>query len=203
MSRQAATIAEIDALLPQTHCGKCGYSGCQPYAEALSNGSADINQCPPGGETTLQALAELLDKPVKPIDQARGIASPPQVAVIDENACIGCVKCLRVCPVDAIIGAAKQMHSIITADCTGCELCLPPCPVDCIDLIPAAPMSAAAKARARTHYQRRQTRLQRQTIAARQKQSGDEATDTSRADKQDFIAAAVARSRARRKLRTT
>ncbi len=188
-----ASVEQIDALLPQIHCGQCGYDGCRPYAEALQNGAADINQCPPGGETTLTALAELLDRPARPIDPERGRSLPPQVARIDESACIGCVKCLRVCPVDAIIGAAKQMHTVIAEDCTGCELCQPVCPVDCISMEPAAAMTADDRARARDHFQRRQQRLQRQAATRQQRRAA-----ASRADKQRAIAAAVARNRARR-----
>ncbi|MCS3904288.1 electron transport complex protein RnfB [Methylohalomonas lacus] len=187
------SVEQIDALLPQIHCGQCGYDGCRPYAEALKSGTADINQCPPGGETTRDALAGLLDRPARPIDPERGHAIPPQIARIDESACIGCVKCLRVCPVDAIIGAAKQMHTVIAEDCTGCELCQPACPVDCISMEPAGAMTAGERARARSHFQRRQQRLQRQAAARQQRRAA-----ASRADKQRAIAAAVARNRARR-----
>jgi len=193
MPGRTASAEAIDALLPQIHCGQCGYPGCRPYADAIERGEADINQCPPGGERTLNALAELLDRPALPIDPARGRELPPQVARIDEEACIGCVKCVRVCPVDAILGAAKQMHTVIRADCTGCELCLPACPVDCISMEPAAPMIAADRERARHHYRRRQQRLQREAAArlARRGKAGRE-------EKQRVIAAAVARSRARK-----
>ena len=126
----------IDALLPQTQCGQCGHPGCRPYAEALAAGEAEINQCPPGGEAGMQALATLLGRDPKPLSDDGGMTvSPvPTVALVDESVCIGCTKCLQVCPVDAIVGAAKQKHTIIEAYCTGCELCLPPlCPVpDCI-----------------------------------------------------------------------
>jgi electron transport complex protein RnfB len=125
----------INSLLPQTQCGQCGYPGCRPYAEAISKQEADINQCPPGGEETVRSLAELLGLEFKPLDEAHGIAKPPQVAFIDEERCIGCTLCIQACPVDAIIGASRLMHTIITAECTGCELCIPPCPVDCIDLL--------------------------------------------------------------------
>ena len=130
--------ARIDALLPQTQCTKCGYDGCRPYAEALATGEADINQCPPGGDEGIAKLAALLDRAVKPLDPAHGEYGPPQVAFIDEALCIGCVKCIHACPVDAIVGASKRMHTVIIAWCTGCELCIPPCPVDCITLVPAA-----------------------------------------------------------------
>ncbi len=129
-------VDQIDALLPQTQCGQCGFAGCRPYANAVASGDADINRCPPGGEATIQALADLLDRDQKPLDEERGVHKEKTVAVIDENNCIGCTLCIQDCPVDAIIGAAKQMHSVIAVECTGCELCIAPCPVDCIHMIP-------------------------------------------------------------------
>ncbi len=126
----------IDALLPQTQCGQCGYPGCRPYAEAIAKGEADINQCPPGGETTIVALADLLDRDPKPLNPENGAEKAKMVAVIDEQLCIGCTLCIQACPVDAIVGAAKQMHTVITDECTGCDLCIPPCPVDCIYIVP-------------------------------------------------------------------
>lgn len=127
----------IDALLPQTQCTRCGYPACRPYAEAIARGDADFNQCPPGGTVTIRALAQLLSRPEKPLNPHNGVARPPLIAVIDEARCIGCAKCLPACPVDAIIGAQRLMHTVIAQMCTGCELCLPPCPVDCIELRPA------------------------------------------------------------------
>jgi Na+-translocating ferredoxin:NAD+ oxidoreductase subunit B len=130
-------IAErIDALLPQTQCGRCKYAGCRPYAEAIAAGEADINRCPPGGDATLQALASLLGREPRPLDPEVGLAKPRQVAWIDETRCIGCARCIAPCPVDAIVGAQKLAHTVIADHCTGCELCLPPCPVDCIELHP-------------------------------------------------------------------
>jgi Na+-translocating ferredoxin:NAD+ oxidoreductase subunit B len=126
----------IDALLPQTQCTRCGFSGCQPYAQAIAAGSAPINQCPPGGARTIAALAELLNTPVLALNPAHGVEAPLTVAHIVEDACIGCMKCILVCPVDAIIGQNKRMHTVIAAECTGCELCIPACPVDCITLLP-------------------------------------------------------------------
>lgn len=126
----------VEALLPQTQCGQCGFPGCRPYAEAITAGTADINQCPPGGETTIRELADLLDREPKPLNPDNGLEKPPLLAVIDEPNCIGCTLCIQACPVDAIVGAPKQMHTVIADECTGCELCLPPCPVDCIDLVP-------------------------------------------------------------------
>ena len=126
---------EINNILPQTQCGQCGYPGCRPYAEAIANGEA-INKCPPGGEAGIQALADLLDVEVIPLDEEHGEEKlGPAVAFIREDECIGCTKCIQACPVDAILGAAKQMHTVISSECTGCDLCVEPCPVDCIDMI--------------------------------------------------------------------
>jgi electron transport complex protein RnfB len=128
-------VEKIDAVLPQTQCGQCGFPGCKPYAEAIAKGEADINKCPPGGEDGIRKLADLLGVEYKPFGEG---AAPKakSVAFIDENICIGCTLCLQACPVDAIAGAAKQMHTIIAAECTGCELCVAPCPVDCISMQP-------------------------------------------------------------------
>lgn len=125
---------QICDLLPQTQCGQCGYPGCRPYAEAIASGER-INRCPPGGESTIQALANLLDVEPLPLDEEVGVEKPKSVAVIREAECIGCTKCIQACPVDAILGAAKQMHTVIASECTGCDLCVEPCPVDCIDMI--------------------------------------------------------------------
>lgn len=133
---QGDPLAEqINSLLPQTQCGQCGYPGCRPYAEAIANGAA-INKCPPGGQATINALASLLDMKPEPLDAEHGMEKPPMVAFIREEECIGCTKCLQACPVDAILGAAKQMHTVLTDECTGCDLCVEPCPVDCIDMVP-------------------------------------------------------------------
>lgn len=128
-------INAIDQWLPQTQCTQCTYPRCYDYAVAIADGQADINQCPPGGETTVNGLAGLLDKQAKPVNPKYGVYKPKQVAVIDESVCIGCVMCIKACPTDAIVGAAKVMHTIIERDCTGCELCVEPCPVDCIDMV--------------------------------------------------------------------
>ncbi|MBT8423079.1 MAG: electron transport complex subunit RsxB [Gammaproteobacteria bacterium] len=129
-------VEKIDALLPQTQCGQCGYAGCRPYAEAIANGTADIDQCAPGGDSTATALANLLGRPVTSINPAFGNYEPASVAVIDEDACIGCALCIAACPVDAIVGAHRYTHTVIRSECTGCKLCLPPCPVDCIRIEP-------------------------------------------------------------------
>ena len=126
---------QINAILPQTQCGQCGYPGCRPYAEANADGDS-INKCPPGGEDTIQALANLLDVEPEPLDVEHGVEAEPTVAYIREDECIGCTKCIQACPVDAILGAAKLMHTVIVDECTGCDLCVEPCPVDCIDMIP-------------------------------------------------------------------
>jgi electron transport complex protein RnfB len=135
MSETAPKLAaRIDALLPQTQCTRCGYAGCSPYAAAIANDEAQINQCPPGGAATIEALARLLNRPALSLNPANGVESLPRIAWIDEARCIGCARCLAPCPVDAIVGAQKYMHTIMADRCTGCELCLPPCPVDCIEM---------------------------------------------------------------------
>ena len=133
-------IDQIEALLPQTQCGQCGHMGCRPYAEAIAQGEA-INRCPPGGNRTIRALAALLQ--TKPLAPDFDTPPPRAVAYIRENECIGCTKCIQACPVDAIIGAAKLMHTVIVAECTGCDLCVEPCPVDCIDMLPLPPVLPA------------------------------------------------------------
>ena len=128
-------VEAIDALLPQTQCAKCGYAGCRPYAQAIAHDEADINQCPPGGSKGICQLAALLGRLEKPLNPANGAEIPRAAALIDESRCIGCMLCIKACPVDAIVGAAKRMHTVLTQYCTGCELCLAPCPVDCIDMV--------------------------------------------------------------------
>ncbi len=154
----------IDAILPQTQCEQCGYHGCRPYAEAIARGEAEINQCPPGGAAGIAKLAALLQRPLLPLNSAHGIEKPRALARIVEADCIGCTKCIQACPVDAIIGASKLMHTVIADDCTGCELCVPACPVDCIVLepMPAAQLDIAHADAAREHFQRREARLARQ-----------------------------------------
>ncbi|WP_442962418.1 RnfABCDGE type electron transport complex subunit B [Pseudomonas sp. BLCC-B13] len=145
------SVQAIDALLPQTQCGKCGHPGCKPYAEGIANGEA-INKCPPGGDATIHALAQLLDVPELPLELP---AVPPQIALIREAECIGCTKCIQACPVDAIVGAAKLMHTVISVECTGCELCVAPCPVDCIDILPLVDADAVAQRQRADQFRRR------------------------------------------------
>ena len=129
-------VEQINELLPQTQCGQCGHPGCKPYAEAIASQTDPINRCPPGGEATIKALADLLDVEALPLDAEAGVDSVRKIAYIREDECIGCTKCIQACPVDAILGAAKQMHTVIIPECTGCDLCVEPCPVDCIDMLP-------------------------------------------------------------------
>jgi electron transport complex protein RnfB len=175
---------DIDAVLPQTQCTRCGYSGCRPYAEAIAGGDAAINQCPPGGSATIAVLARLLGREVLPLNPENGVEGPPLVAVIDEDACIGCAKCLPPCPVDAIVGARKQMHTVIPELCTGCELCVTPCPVDCIRMVertaipntPPAPEPALNRARFQAHNARSARRAdQHAALLAARKQAAAQA----------------------------
>jgi electron transport complex protein RnfB len=166
-------IDQIDALLPQTQCRQCGFLGCKPYAEAIAMGEADINQCPPGGEEGVEVLAALLGRKPKPLDPSTRPSLPKSVAFIDERRCIGCALCILACPVDAILGAAKLMHTVISSECTGCRLCLLPCPVDCITLEPVPEpedkMTAKALARqqadlARRRHEARLMRKEREVL---------------------------------------
>ena len=131
---------KINALLPQTQCQRCGYPGCKPYAEAITRDEADINQCPPGGAAGIHRLAALLGREFIPLSPAHGVEQPKKIVIINESLCIGCTLCILACPVDAIVGASKVMHTVMAEQCTGCELCIPPCPVDCIDLVSVAEM---------------------------------------------------------------
>ena len=160
-------IDQINSLLPQTQCGQCSFNGCRPYAEAIASGAADINQCPPGGDQGIRDLADLLGISPKSLNTEFGLHKPPSVAFIIEQDCIGCVKCIAACPVDAIVGAAKFMHTVISSECTGCELCLAPCPVDCIVMKPLpdnnAEQSRAQKsALAKHRYEARCLRKERE-----------------------------------------
>ncbi len=169
-------IDRIDALLPQTQCTRCGFQGCRPYATALAAGQAELNRCPPGGTTVIGRLAALLARPAQPLDPACGVEDAPTVAEVVEEDCIGCARCIDACPVDAIVGARRHLHTVIAAECSGCELCLPVCPVDCIVMVPDAslprvPTPAELDARA-AHYRRRMTarnaRLERERDAWQQ-----------------------------------
>jgi len=156
-------VAAIDALLPQTQCTQCGFQGCEPYAAAIDAGEADINQCPPGGDAGIHALAKLLRVDFKPLNTQHGDYKPRAVAMIVEADCIGCTLCIQACPVDAIVGAAKAMHTVLAEECTGCELCIAPCPVDCITMTPCAVRDVAqvemAAGRARQRFRFRRARL--------------------------------------------
>jgi electron transport complex protein RnfB len=156
-------VEDIDALLPQTQCRMCGFDGCKPYADAVAAGRSGINRCPPGGDDTVRALARLTGIPYEPIDPACGGPMPPAIAVIDEAACIGCALCIQACPVDAIVGASKRMHTVIEAECTGCRLCINPCPVDCISMsfAAAAPPGSERRQRAIDYKARHAARLAR------------------------------------------
>lgn len=143
--KEVSLAEEIDAILPQTQCRQCGFSGCRPYAEAIAEGRAQINQCPPGGEDGIHHLARLLGVKPLPLNTVHGVFKPKEEALIDEQACIGCTLCIQACPVDAIVGAARQMHTVVSGECTGCALCLEPCPVDCIQMVLPKEYSASTE----------------------------------------------------------
>ncbi|MCI2807106.1 electron transport complex subunit RsxB [Eoetvoesiella caeni] len=196
----------INALLPQTQCTKCGYDGCRPYAHAIATSGEAINRCPPGGQDGIQALAELLGRPALELDLECGKHKPLQRAVIDEAHCIGCTLCIQACPVDAIVGANKFMHTVLADQCTGCDLCVDPCPVDCISMIPAGhAWSVQLASSAKLRYEQRQHRLNAthpETLAAAARTLANKAAVSSMASdaalKQKTISDAVARARARR-----
>jgi len=194
----AGALADaIDAELPQTQCRQCGYTGCRPYAEAIARGEAAINRCPPGGEEGLRTLARVTDLPATALDPACGPVKLRAVAVIDEAWCIGCTLCIQACPVDAIVGAAKRMHTVLAEDCTGCDLCVPPCPTDCITMqpLPAQPDRAALLILGRealARYARRNRRLGR-----KRQRRADAKAEAASALKRDTVARAVARAGAR------
>lgn len=211
---------EIDRLLPQTQCTRCGFPACRPYAEAVAAGAAAINRCPPGGAAVIRALAALTGRAYRPLDPSCGVEQPLRVARIDEARCIGCTLCLQACPVDAIAGGPKRMHTVIAALCTGCDLCVPPCPVDCIEILPVETLRArgadlgprppemwlarAEKARQRWQahglrlVQARRDREERLARKAAHKLESLAADDPDGARKRAVIEAAMRRARERR-----
>jgi electron transport complex protein RnfB len=208
-----ALADRIDALLPQTQCTKCGHAGCRPYAEAIADGAAQINQCPPGGAAGIEALATLLGRPPLPLDPARGLERALAVAVIDEALCIGCTLCIQACPVDCILGAPRKMHTVIASQCTGCDLCVAPCPTDCIamvDVRPSRSWTHADAAAARRRHDERAVRRDRLRIRNEQRLAGkavaklaeidarEDLAPDQRARKKTAVEAAIARARARR-----
>jgi electron transport complex protein RnfB len=199
-----ALADRIDAVLPQTQCTRCGYPACRPYAEAVAAGKSDINRCPPGGDSVVVELAALTGRAVKPLAPECGEHGPLLVAVIDEATCIGCTLCIDACPVDAILGAQKRMHTVLQSLCSGCELCVAPCPVDCIALRPAGrAWTDGDAASARERFVARAARLTRnERVAKRALSVAATPGDTDRARRQAAVAAALARARARRGNRT-
>ena len=192
----------IDRALPQTQCTRCGYPACRPYAQAIAKGEADFNQCPPGGRAGIVKLAVMLGRDPKPLNPANGVEGPLKLAFIDEAACIGCTLCIQACPVDAIVGASKQMHTVIAELCTGCELCVAPCPVDCIDMVPApatlAEWNGDRANHARQRFEARNARLAGEE-AMRNARPGSRNTPTEDAAAQArraLIRAAVERAKA-------
>ena len=182
---------KINSILPQTKCGKCDFSGCKPYANAIVEGKADINQCPPGGKTGILKIAHLLKVEYKPLNESHGVSKPREIAIIEEDKCIGCTLCILACPVDAILGASKSMHTVISEECTGCELCIEPCPVDCIKMeTPDSEDSESIKDKrssiARSRYEFKQQRVLREKNDAK-------ANRTTNAEKKQAIADAMAR----------
>ena len=209
----AALADRIDAVLPQTQCTKCGYDGCRPYAEAIAAGRADINQCPPGGAAGIQHLSDLTGRLSLSLNPANGVERGLHAAVIDESLCIGCTLCIQACPVDAIVGAARVMHSVVDEWCNGCDLCVAPCPMDCIVMVPVQPPRAwsdddARDSRARYHARRARLafeRAEREAVLldkARSKLNEldrrDDLTADEAARKRTVVQAAIERARARR-----
>jgi len=196
----------IDALLPQTQCTKCGYPACRPYAEAIARGEAEINQCPPGGDAVIRGLAALLGREARPLNPRNGIAQPRRVALIDEARCIGCTLCIQACPIDAIVGAAKLMHTVVTELCSGCDLCVAPCPVDCIAMLPAVGADAiwdrTRADAARERFERRRSRQERERRERAERLAAPALKakkDPDAEKKRAIIQAAIERARARRR----
>jgi electron transport complex protein RnfB len=195
--------AALDAVLPQTQCRRCGYDGCRPYAEAMAAG-APLNRCPPGGDAVVATLAMLTARTAAPLDPSCGTSGPLAIARVDESACIGCTLCIQACPVDAIIGAPKRMHTVLSALCTGCELCVPPCPVDCIAMVAAGRAWSPEDARAaRSRFDLRNRRLGgdhagsgEASVTRVASPTGD--ADDRREERRAAVAAALDRARARR-----
>jgi electron transport complex protein RnfB len=215
LSPAAADLADrIDAVLPQTQCTKCGFTGCRPYAEAIATARAEINQCPPGGAVGIAKLSLITARPVQPLNPENGVEAPLRRAAIDEALCIGCTLCIQACPVDAIVGAPKRMHTVLAALCTGCDLCIPPCPMDCIAMIEVEPRRGwsddDARA-ARRRFELRNLRLARARIETEERQlmkasakldqpgSCAEPDDVQVAERKARVAAAIERARARRR----
>src|SRR5882672_6264595 len=211
---EADLTERLDAVLPQTQCTKCGFSGCRPYAQAIATGRAEINQCPPGGAAGIAKLSRITARPALPLNPANGVEAPLTVAVIDEALCIGCTLCIQACPVDAIVGAAKRMHTVLGALCTGCDLCLPPCPMDCIAMIPIEPtrawsaedaraarqrFDARARRLAREHVETEELRLAQAIAKLEQLDAHEDPLDPEANARKARVAAAIERARERRR----
>jgi len=213
METPAALADRIDAVLPQTQCTKCGFSGCRPYAEAIAAGTAEINQCPPGGAIGIDRLAAVTGRPPPPLDPSHGVERPLHVAVIDESLCIGCTLCIQACPVDAIVGAARVMHTVVAEWCNGCDLCVAPCPTDCIAMVPVLPARVWDDVDARWSRARYEARAKRLAVERDERErslllkahsrlaelSGrDDLAPDEAARRRAVVQAAIERARARR-----
>lgn len=193
------TPEQIDELLPQTQCGLCGYGGCLPYAEALVFENATINLCPPGGVKTLKAIGELLkEDPAPYLSEMEQKAKPKLLAVIREDECIGCTKCIQACPVDAILGSSKQMHAVVNSECTGCELCVSPCPVDCIDMVPVAANENAEAEKLKADYFRDRFQARQKRLEAEKEIKQVAKVDKAITVKKNYIQDAIARAKTKK-----